>query len=150
MIQILAMNRLRQHAKAALTEQAYVDQHGVLGVPTRAEGCGWDANWDVTAVLDLIDCAVVLNWKNGDLEVKGRYGTPRHFRLHRPGDMSDQASADDLDVQAYGPNVNVWEVTAPDGHVVVHGGIELADYVYRTIAPAGSHLHRAAPEGVAA
>ena len=148
MIQIEAMDRVRRHAKAALEAQSFVDTQGVLGVPTSTDGHQWDTNWDVTAIVGLLDQAVVLRWNHGALEIKTRYGDPRYFRLYRPGDNRIDAPAEaDVAVEAFG----VWEVTAPDGHVMIHAGIELADFVYREIAPAGSHLHLApVREGAAA
>ena len=134
-IELVPMTALRAYVRAALNEQSYTDSRGVLGVPTSPNGELWDLNWDVTAIRELVDTAVVMRWSAGDLEVESRCSYSRHFRLYRP------STGADVEVQAV--DHSVWDVTAPDGHLIVRAGIEWADLIYRDFAPAGSHLHRA-------
>jgi len=145
---MLALPDLQEEVWEALQAQAWVDEHGVLGVPMSLDGLTWGRHWDATAIDEAIDEACLVEWIGTDLRVCGRYeASALHFRVYPP-ETKAMTSPDALRAVAgallpagCGGSL-AWEVTAADGQVLVrHEDVELVQDVYHHAA-SGARLRR--------
>jgi hypothetical protein len=161
----LAQDKIRVAAEVAAHEQAWVGANGVLGVPVRLDGeAGYTRHWDLTAVNDVLDRAVALQWQARELTAWLRGDVAHHVAILRPDHDQDSAEVDvvssaGLDEllaaaeQAGGLVVPVavaarvaWEVDATDGTVVYRGcDVELAWEMAHLYPPDDVHLLPAGP-----
>lgn len=146
-----------QQAMAAARQQAWTNPQGVLGLPARlgAES-QYTRHWDLTAIAEVLDQAMALQWGPEEMTAWMRDDLTHHFAIARPGRDRDAGSGGDIlaspdfDQALQSATVKAWEVDNRDGSVLYRGrDIELAWELAHS-GPAGAHLVPAPPEPTAA
>jgi hypothetical protein len=108
-----------QKIMAVAREQAWSNSHQVLGLPVRLNGePTYTRHWDLTAIAEVLEQAIALQWGPDELTAWTREDLTHHFAIMRPGRttrITDYVVADTADrlLRLAQDAPVAWTVTCP-------------------------------------